>query len=117
MGAGAKGGVSQTARDLGMPRDKVRRSLAIAGLAPETKAKAADLGLASNKAALLEAAKAAGSAAVTFSPSASRRSTSSRIVSSVLGAARAKRALLESSNHGSDFPIGSRSKTLMKFSA
>lgn len=51
-------GVAQTARDLGMPRDKVRRSLAIAGLAPETKAKATDLGLASNKAALLCAADA-----------------------------------------------------------
>lgn len=56
-------GIRQTARDLGLPRDKVRRSLAIAGLAPETKAKAADLGLASNKAALLEAARAAEPAA------------------------------------------------------
>lgn len=56
-------GIRQTARDLGMPRDKVRRSLAIAGLAPEAKAKAADLGLASNKAALLEAARAAEPAA------------------------------------------------------
>lgn len=48
-----EGGISRTARDLGMPRDKVRRSLTIAGLAPEAKAKAADLGLASNKATLL----------------------------------------------------------------
>lgn len=47
------GGVKQTARDLGVPEQRVRRSLAIAGLAPEAKAKAADLGLASNRAALL----------------------------------------------------------------
>lgn len=38
-------GVRQTARELGMPRDKVRRSLAIASLSPEAKAKAVDLGL------------------------------------------------------------------------
>jgi len=63
-GAGRKaGGVKQTARDLKIPERSLRRSLAIAGLAPETKAKAADLGLASNKAALLEAAKAAEPAA------------------------------------------------------
>jgi ParB family transcriptional regulator, chromosome partitioning protein len=51
-------GDSRAARDLGLSRDEVRRSRAIAELPPEVKAKAADLGLKDNQRALLEAAKA-----------------------------------------------------------
>jgi hypothetical protein len=51
-------GKSAAARDLGITREKVRRAQAIASLPKEVKAKAVDLGMADNQAALLEAAKA-----------------------------------------------------------
>jgi ParB family chromosome partitioning protein len=113
-GRGNSGGVRQSARDLGVPRPSLERSLKVAALPPETKARAVELGLADNQAALLEATKAAGSAAVTFSPSASRRSTSSRIVSSVLGAAREKRASRESLSNPIAFCGSKFSWTWMK---
>jgi hypothetical protein len=46
------------ARDLGLSRDEVRRARTIAALSDMAKAKAANLGLDRNQAALLEAAKA-----------------------------------------------------------
>src|SRR4029077_4178502 len=46
------------ARDLGLSRDEVRRSQAIAALAPEVKAVAKELGYDDNQSALLKAAKA-----------------------------------------------------------
>jgi len=52
------GGVSQTARDLGMTRDDVRRAMKVGNLSPEAKEAARKHGLADNRDALLEAAKA-----------------------------------------------------------
>jgi ParB-like chromosome segregation protein Spo0J len=57
-GRGNIGGTRQTARDLGVPEQTVRRSKSIAGLAPEAKKAAREAGLAGNQAALLSAAKA-----------------------------------------------------------
>jgi len=57
-GRGNTGGASAAARDLGITRQEVQRSRAIASLPAEVKAKAADLGLDDNQAALLDAAKA-----------------------------------------------------------
>jgi hypothetical protein len=51
-------GDSLASRDLGLSRDEVRRARAIAALPGEVKARAADLGLADNQSALLEAARA-----------------------------------------------------------
>jgi ParB family chromosome partitioning protein len=53
-----EGGDSFAARDLGITRQEVQRSKAIATLPDEVKAKAADLGLDRNQSALLAAAKA-----------------------------------------------------------
>jgi ParB-like chromosome segregation protein Spo0J len=53
-----EGGDSFAARDLGITRQEVQRSQAIAALPAEVKAKAADLGLDRNQSALLQAAKA-----------------------------------------------------------
>jgi hypothetical protein len=50
-------GVRRTARELGMTRDAVSRSLKVAALSPEAKAKARAAGLANNQTALLKAAK------------------------------------------------------------
>jgi hypothetical protein len=52
-GRGKKGGVSQAARDLGLPRDQVARAVKIASLTPEAKA----AGRNAPQAVLLEAAK------------------------------------------------------------
>jgi ParB-like chromosome segregation protein Spo0J len=57
-GGRPEGGDSFAARDLGITRQEVQRSQAIAALPAEVKAKAADLGLDRNQAALLQAAKA-----------------------------------------------------------
>jgi hypothetical protein len=56
-GRGNTGGASAAARDLGITRQEVQRSRAIASLPAEVKAKAADLGLDDNQAAMLQAAK------------------------------------------------------------
>lgn len=61
-GRGATGGVRQSARDLGIPRPSLERSLKVAALPRETKTRAVELGLGDNQAALLKATKAAGSA-------------------------------------------------------
>jgi ParB family chromosome partitioning protein len=52
------GGVSQAARELGMPRDAVFRAVKVAKLSPDAKAEAKTLGLDRNQDALLDAAKA-----------------------------------------------------------
>jgi ParB-like chromosome segregation protein Spo0J len=57
-GRGKKGGDSQIARDLNLPRDEVRRRRAIDRLSDEAKAAAVEMGLDRNQSALLEAAKA-----------------------------------------------------------
>jgi uncharacterized ParB-like nuclease family protein len=58
QGGRPEGGDSLAARELGITREEVRRSQAIAALPDEVKAKAADLGLDRNQSALLQAAKA-----------------------------------------------------------
>jgi ParB-like chromosome segregation protein Spo0J len=58
QGGRPESGDRLVARKLGIPRDEVRRSQAIAALSVEVKAKAIDLGLDSNQSALLAAAKA-----------------------------------------------------------
>ncbi|MBS7702665.1 tyrosine-type recombinase/integrase [Chelatococcus asaccharovorans] len=57
-GRGAKGGVRQAARDLGMPERSVRRALSVAALSTEAKAAARKAGVAGNQTVLLEVAKA-----------------------------------------------------------
>lgn len=56
-GRGNKGGDRQAARDLGVPRQTVERSKAIASLPAETKQAAKDPGIDDNQSALLAASK------------------------------------------------------------
>ena len=55
-GRGNKGGESEVARQLGLDRDDVRRAFKVASLSSEAQQTAHDVGLADNRAALLEAA-------------------------------------------------------------
>lgn len=57
-GRGATGGIREAARQIGVPRKSLERSMKVAALAPEAKEAARKHGLADNQAALLEAAKA-----------------------------------------------------------
>ncbi len=56
-GQGAKGGIREAARQLGITRDDARRAAKVAGLTPEAKEAAVNTGLDNNQQALLEAAK------------------------------------------------------------
>lgn len=57
-GRGKTSGMSQVARDLGIPRSTLQQSVKIAKLSPEAKAEARKLKLDDNQDALLEATKA-----------------------------------------------------------
>lgn len=57
-GRGVKGGTSQLARELGLPRTALRRAMKIASLSPAARLTAQEAGLSNNQAALLDASEA-----------------------------------------------------------